>query len=80
MPPLQLEIYENMNQNIKERSKHRMKKNEEDTGQFIVLDRRSDPRVCTDRRGKTLYFETEDNAHAYGEKHSPSFQVVMLEH
>jgi len=69
-----------MNQNIEERSKNRMKKNEEDTGQFIVLDRRSDPTVCTDRRGQALYFETEDDAHAYGEKHCRSFQVVMLEH
>jgi hypothetical protein len=69
-----------MDQNIKERSKNSMKKNEEDTGQFVVLDRRSDPRVCTGRRGQTLYFETEDDAHTYGEKHCPFFQVVMLEH
>jgi hypothetical protein len=69
-----------MNHNIKERSKNRMKKNEEDTGQFIILDRRSDPRVSTDRKGQTLYFETEDDAHAYGEEHCQSFQVVMLEH
>ncbi len=59
-----------------------MKKNEEeDTGQFIVLDRRSDSKVCTNRRGKTLYFETEGEAYEYGEKHYQSaFQVVMLEH
>ena len=57
-----------------------MKKDDQDTGQFIILDRRSDPRVCTDRRGRTLYFETEDDAHAYGEEHCQSSQVVMLEH
>ncbi len=58
-----------------------MKKNDEDTGQFIVPDRRSDPKVCTDRRGQTLYFETEGDAYEYGEKHYQSaFQVVMLEH
>jgi len=56
------------------------KNNDEDTGQFIVLDRRSDPRVCADRRGQKLYFETEDDAYAYGEEHCRSFQVVMLEH
>jgi len=57
-----------------------MKMDDQDTGQFVILDRRSDPRVCTDRRGRTLHFETEDDGHGYGEKHCQSFQVVMLEH
>lgn len=64
-----------------EKEEEKMRKNDdEDTGQFIVLDRKSDPKVCTDRRRQTLYFETESDAHAYGEEHCRDFQVVMLEH
>lgn len=57
-----------------------MNNNDEDTGQFIILDRSGEPNVCTDKKGKTLYFESEEEAYAYGEEHLQYFQVVMLEH
>ncbi|MCJ7508288.1 MAG: hypothetical protein MUO85_06100 [candidate division Zixibacteria bacterium] len=54
-----------------------MDENEKD---YIIIDTFREPFVCVNESGKTLYFETEDEAHQYGEENLQSFQVAKLDH
>lgn len=47
---------------------------------YIIIDTFGEPFVCVNKRGKTLCFETEDEANQYGEGNLQSFQVVKLDH